>query len=63
MESTLRHSGDPKRKSEMDFLVRWEGYDASHDLWLPWSSLRNNPKPHAYLLLVGLNKPIPREHR
>ena len=63
VESILRHTGNPTRKSEMDFLVRWEGYDASHDLWLPWSSLRNNPKLHAYLLRSGLSKLIYKEHR
>jgi len=63
VESILRHTGDPKRKSEMDFLVRWEGYDATHDLWLPWSSLRNNPKLHVYLRSNGLARLIPKEHR
>jgi hypothetical protein len=63
VESILRHTGDPKRKSEMDFLVRWEGYDATHNLWLPWSSLRNNPKLHVYLRSNGLARLIPKEHR
>ncbi len=35
VEFITRHVGDPKRKSEMDFLVRWEGYNTTHDLWLP----------------------------
>jgi hypothetical protein len=63
VESIMKHTGDPKRKSEMDFLVRWMGYDERHDLWLPWSSLRNNPKLHTYLEQNGLQKLIPREHR
>ena len=25
----VSHSGNPKRKSDMDFLVRWIGYDES----------------------------------
>jgi hypothetical protein len=63
VESILRHVGNPKRKSELDFLIRWEGYDTTHDLWLPWRSLRNNPKLHAYLETHGLRKLIPKEHR
>jgi hypothetical protein len=58
VESILRHNGDPKRKSELDFLVKWMGYDDTHNMWLPWSSLRNNP-----ILHNGLQKLIPREHR
>ena len=63
VESILRHVGDPKRKNDMDFLVRWEGYDETYDLWLPWRSLRNNPKLHAYLRNHGLHRLIPKEHR
>ena len=27
VEKIIRHTGDPKRKSSLDFLVRWLGYD------------------------------------
>jgi transposase InsO family protein len=50
-------------KSKMDFRVRWEGYDSSHDLWLPWRDLRDNPKLHKYLYDNGMSKLIPKEHR
>jgi hypothetical protein len=63
VDSIIRHTGDPKRKSDMDFLVKWMGYDDSHNMWLPWSSLRNNPKLHLYLTTNGLQKLIPKEHR
>jgi hypothetical protein len=63
VDSILQHTGDPKRKSGMDFYVRWIGYDDSHNLWLPWSSLRNNPKLHNYLHIAGLPQLIPKEHR
>ena len=48
VEKIIRHTGDPKRKSSLDFLVRWLGYDESEDLWLPWSALRNNVALHTY---------------
>lgn len=63
VESIIRHNGDPKRKSEMDFLVRWEGYTAADDQWLPWSQLRNNPKLHEHLSQNNLARLIPKEHR
>ena len=58
----VSHSGDPKRKSDMDFLVRWLGYDESEDLWLPWSQVRNVPALHTYLRENGMTKLIPKEH-
>jgi hypothetical protein len=61
--SIVRHNGDPKRKSDMDFLVRWDGYTAADDQWLPWRQLRNNPKLHEYLNQHGMAKIIPKEHR
>ena len=63
VESIVRHSGDPKRKGDMDFLVRWAGYGPSEDHWLPWRSLRNNPRLHEYLIANGLQRLVPREHR
>jgi hypothetical protein len=62
VEKILDHT-NTTQKSKMDFLVRWEGYDESHDLWLPWSELRNNPKLHKYLFDNGLESWIPKEHR
>jgi len=64
VESIVEHLGDPKRKSEMDFLVRWMGYDDSHNVWLPWASLRSNPKLHEYLTRgQGLQRLTPKDHR
>ena len=50
-------------KSKMEFRVRWTGYDESHDLWLQWRYLRDNPKLHKYLFNNGRQNLIPREHR
>jgi hypothetical protein len=56
----LAHSGDPKLKSSLDFLIRWEGYDESDDLWLPWKSVRLNSKVHDYLRANGMSRLIPK---
>ena len=63
VESVLAHAGDPKLKSQMDFLVKWQGYGNDENLWLPWKELRNNPKLHEYLFSVGMMKIIPKEFR
>ena len=60
VELILEHRGSPKRKSDMDFLVRWLGFDASEDLWLPWSSLRTNTVLHQYLRDHNMAKLIPK---
>ena len=54
VECILSHHGDPKRKTSMDFLVRWTGFDESQDLWLPWSALHSNVKLHQYLRDNGM---------
>mgnify|MGYP002132560491 FL=1 len=63
VHSIVGHHGNPQRKSEMDFRVRWDGYTEADDQWLPWRSLRNNPKLHEYLRANGLAKLVPKEHR
>ena len=60
MEAILAYTGNPKRKSSMDFLVRWLGYDESEDLWLPWSALHNNSVLHTYLRQNGMESLIPK---
>jgi transposase InsO family protein len=63
VHSIVAHTGDEKRKSLLDFKVHWEGYSSTDDEWLPWRSLRNNPKLHEYLRSRNLGKLIPKEHR
>ena len=60
VDAVLAHSGDPKRKSTMDFLVRWTGYTDSENLWLPWAELRLNPKLHQYLRDNGMERLVPK---
>ena len=60
VEEIISHSGSLHKKSDMDFLVKWKGYDTSHNLWLPWKELRSNAILHAYLRLHGMAKLIPK---
>ena len=64
VESVTDHTPkNEKLKSRLDFLVKWIGYGPEHDLWLPFSSLRDNPKLHRYLWDNGLKRHINKEHR
>jgi hypothetical protein len=62
VEKILSHTGTPTMKSQMDFKVRWLGYGAEDDLWLPWKELRDNNALHKYLFEHGLKKLIPIDH-
>jgi hypothetical protein len=63
IEQILTHRGDPARKSQMEFKVRWQGYTSLEDTWEPWKTLRNTPGLQAYLISVGLARLVPKEHR
>lgn len=59
VEKILEHTGDPKRRSTLEFKVRWQGYSDEHDSWEPWKNLRLVDKLHDYLRENNLSKLIP----
>jgi len=59
IERILDHSGDVKRRSTLEFKVRWEGQPASNDLWLEYKELRDNEFLHVYLRENGMSHLIP----
>jgi hypothetical protein len=63
VDEIIDHTGDGRVTSEMDFKVRWKGYDENEDLWLPWKELRLNQALHEYLRAKNLHKLIPAEFR
>ena len=40
VDSIQEHRGDVTKLTSFEFRVRWLGYDATHDTWEPWKSLR-----------------------
>jgi hypothetical protein len=63
VEKIIDHNGDGSKVSEMDFLVKWKGFEDYTNLWLPWKELRNNPELHIYLEANGMKKLIPKEYK
>ena len=61
VEKVLNHEGDIKLKGQMKFLVKWKGYDESHNSWEPWKNLRLVDKLHMYLRKHKMGKIIPKE--
>ena len=61
VESISAHSGDTRSNSE--YLVKWAGYDNTHDLWIPFKELRDNLVLHEYLFERDLKNLIPTQHR
>ena len=63
IEAILAHRGNHNRKSTLEFLVRWLGFDDTHDTWEPWKNLRTTRQLHAYLRSKGLSQLIPEQFR
>jgi len=63
IDKVIKHVGDPKDKTNMDFYVSWVNAPESANLWLPWKEVRNNTQLHEYLKNNNMTYLIPREHR
>ena len=60
VRDTIAHRGDHHRRSSMEFLVRWTGYDASSNSWEPYKALMHVDKLHEYLREHKMRSLIPR---
>lgn len=64
IDKVLECSGDKKgRRSQLDFLVSYVGYDDSKNRWHPYSEIRDNPIAHEFMWLNNMKSFIPEEHR
>ena len=50
VETVLDHK-KPNNKSRKDyeFLIKWYGYDNTHNTWEPWVNVKNNELVNEYL--------------
>lgn len=62
IESVLQHNGHINDKSQLQFLVKWLGYDDAENTWEPWKELRGNSVLHEYLRENNLARLIPKSY-
>lgn len=63
VDRVLNHSGQDRKVSTYKFLIRWRGYDDSHNTWEQWENVRNNLVVHQYLREHKLASLIPRKFK
>jgi transposase InsO family protein len=63
VERILEHTGNTKKLSSLNFLVKWHTYDDTHNSWEPYTNLRKTAVLHDYLREKNLQSVIPVEFR
>ena len=61
VETILDMKGDIKRRSSLEFLVKWLNYDEKYNSWTPYSHLRDTQQLHDYLISKDLRRLIPKK--
>ena len=50
IDKIITHHGDIYgSRKDLDFLVKWKGYDDMYNRWLPWSEVRQTEQLQTYL--------------
>jgi hypothetical protein len=63
VEAILDHRGDRNRRSQMEFLVKWQGYEVEYDSWEPCENLRDTDQLIAYLKANRMRSLVPAKHK
>jgi transposase InsO family protein len=63
IEKVLDMTGDPNKVTTLKFLIKWLGYDDTHNSWEPYKEVRDVEVLHTYLRTNNLSKIIPKKFR
>jgi hypothetical protein len=59
VQAVIKHRRVGSKPKDLQFWVRWEGYDESEDSWVDWKDIYNNAILHAYLYANKMGKLVP----
>ena len=63
IENVISYRGNLKRKTELEFQVKWLGYDETHNSREPYANLRDSDQLHVFLCQNNLLRLIPKKFR
>jgi hypothetical protein len=61
VEQILDHRGNIKRRTTLEFYVKWLNYPDNENSWTPYSHLRDTDKLHEYLRSKNMQRLIPKK--
>jgi hypothetical protein len=50
VESIIDHTGSIKKKSQLQFRIRWKGYDEHDDTWLSYAKVKDLVALDSYII-------------
>ena len=63
IENVISYRGNLKCKTELEFQMKWLGYDETHSTWEPYANLRDLDQLHVFLRQHNLLRLIPKKFR
>ena len=63
IENVISYRRNLKRKTELEFQVKWLGYDETHNSWEPYANLRDLDQLHVFLRQNNLLRLIPKKRK
>jgi hypothetical protein len=63
VEQVLGHRGNPKKRTTLEFLIKWAGYDDSANTWEPWANVKDNIVLNNYLYNNKLKRLLSRSQK
>ena len=63
VERVVSHRGTASRSSNLEFYIKWLGYDDSYNSWEPFKEIRLVDQLHEYLISNNMEKFIPKDCR
>ena len=54
VEKIISYKGDIRKVTTLTFLVKWLGYDDTHNTFEPWKNLMRNEHLHEFLIQHNL---------